>query len=86
MARAHAVANKLSMSRAVGDLLRKFLHAPPPPESTPESPDRYFDPVLGIQVSRAKGPITLEDVQQAIDDEDQRILEIAGLDPNKTSS
>lgn len=90
MVRAHAVGNGLSMSKAVGDLLQRRLYTPPPESPEPRvaedssRADSYFDPVLGIPVSRGTGRvITDEDVQRAIDDEDARHLEIMGLSPEE---
>jgi|GEM_PF-3950296 len=55
MARAHAIASKTSLSKAMADLLMnrhgKALGLP-----TPEEEDSYFDPVLGLRVSRAGRP------------------------------
>lgn len=75
MARSHAVAKRTSISKAIGDLLRR--HSPPVPDASSVDPKKssYFDPVLGIQVSRCAEPLTAEEVQAAIDDEDVRHLE-----------
>ncbi len=82
MARSHAVATKTSISKAVSDLLRRKSVIPSAPESSNTSEMSYFDPVLGIQVSRSRRTVTNQDVQNAIDDDDFRHLEIAGWAPN----
>lgn len=77
MARSHAIATRTSLSKAVGDLLRRKTTpgALPPPEGSATS---YFDPVLGIQVSRSGRSISQEDVKQALADEDSAALQLAG--------
>jgi hypothetical protein len=79
MARSHAIATKTSLSKAVGDLLRRRQAVPPAPKSA--DADIYLDPILGIQVSRAARPITMEEIHRAMDDEDVRNLEMMGLSP-----
>ena len=83
MARAHAVANHKSISKAIGDLLRQGRTLPP---ATPPSPESSFhiDPVTQLPVvpGRAKR-ITTEDVRRAEDDEDARHLEFMGLSPEQ---
>ena len=79
MARSHAIATKTSLSKAVGDLLRRRQAVPPAPKSA--AADTYLDPILGIQVSRAARPITMEEIHRAMDDEDVRNLEMMGLSP-----
>ena len=81
MARSHAIATKTSLSKAVGDLLRRRQAVPPAPKSA--DAETYLDPILGIQVSRAARPITMEDIQRAMDDEDVRNLEMMGLSPTE---
>lgn len=76
MARSHAIASGMSISKAVGDLLRRKIEPQGP--STDQASSSYFDPVLGIQVSRGRGPLTHEDLQRAIEDDDLRHLEAAG--------
>lgn len=76
MARSHAIATKTSLSKAVGDLLRRKLAASPP-EMKPDAAS-YFDPVLGIQVSRSDRPLTDDALRKALDDEDRRHEEAAG--------
>lgn len=78
MARAHAISSGMSISKAVGDLLRRRIEPPHVP-ATDEETTSYFDPVLGIQVSRGRGPLTNEDVARMIEDDDIRHLEAAGI-------
>jgi len=79
MARAHAVANKLSLSKAVSDLLRRRVVPPgPPAPAALEQASSYFDPVLGIQVSLCDRPLTEQDIQRVLHDDDLRIAEAAG--------
>ena len=81
MARSHAIATRTSLSKAVGDLLRRKSPpgAVPPPEGSSTS---YFDPVLGIQVSRSGRSISHDDVKQALADEDSAALQLAGQSGN----
>ena len=79
MARSHAIATKTSISKAVGDLLRRKAAA----AEAPQTSSSYFDPVLGILVSRSERPLTEEDIRRGIDDEDVRTLEIMGLSPEE---
>lgn len=83
MARAHAVANRKSISKAIGDLLRQGRGLPPatPPAS---SSSFHIDPVTQLPVVRGRTErITMEDVRRAEDDEDVRHLEIMGLSPEQ---
>lgn len=82
MARAHAIATKTSLSKAVSDLLRN-RHGRETGPPTPEDEDSYFDPVLGLRVSRAGRALTLEEIQRTLDDEDGRHLE--SIAPQETS-
>ncbi len=82
MVRSHAIATRTSLSKAVGDLLRRKANpagAVPPPDGNATS---YFDPVLGIQVSRSGRSISQEDVKQALADEDLAALQLAGQSGN----
>ncbi|HEY5753725.1 MAG TPA: hypothetical protein VIT21_11295 [Chthoniobacterales bacterium] len=79
MARAHALATKTSISKAISDLLRRKVSTHPGGAAAQKSdPDSYFDPELGILVSRADRPFTEADIQRAMDDDDLRIAEAAG--------
>lgn len=76
MVRSHAVATRTSLSKAVSDLLRRKVAvglAAPQPDGDATS---YFDPVLGIQVSRSGQSISQEDVKQALTDEDSAALQL----------
>ena len=77
MVRSHAIATRTSLSKAVGDLLRRKAapSAVPPADGNATS---YFDPVLGIQVSRSGRSISQEDVKQALEDEDSAARQLAG--------
>lgn len=80
MARAYAVANRKSLSKAIGELLRQRTAVSRPPAMSKEQTeqDAYYDPVLGIQVSRCEKPLTEEDLRRSLDDEDARHLEVIG--------
>ncbi len=81
MARSHAIATKTSLSRAVGDLLRRKTSASPFREPQDPNPDTTFfiDPETLLPVVRGDGRmITVEQIQRAIDDEDSRVVEDAG--------
>jgi Arc/MetJ family transcription regulator len=72
MARSHAIATKTSISKAVGDLLRRRTE---PPQSTVENEEApfYIDPVTLLPVVRGNGtPLTNEDVLRMIEDDDIR--------------
>lgn len=81
MARTHAVANHTSLSKAVGDLLRRKISSPPaqnPREPDPDT-DFFIDPETLLPVVRGDGRvITMEAIQRAIDDDDLRVVEAAG--------
>lgn len=81
MARAHAVATKTSISKAIGDLLRRRLPSGPqqaPPCDSQTSP--HVHPLSGFPIVEGNGrPLTSEDVRRAEDDEDIRHLEMMGL-------
>lgn len=87
MARAHAIASGLSISKAIDDLLRRRPAVPgsiPPPSRQPagEPPDDHpaVHPLSGLPVSRSDGRrITSEDVRRAEEEEDLRILEAGGF-------
>ncbi|HRQ88527.1 MAG TPA: hypothetical protein PLA50_07000 [Bacteroidia bacterium] len=86
MARAHAVATRTSLSKAIGDLLRRRQTPPPAPATEATDPDAsfYIDPVTLLPVVRGDGRIiTEEDIQRCLDDEDVRHLEMMGLSPEE---
>ena len=79
MARSHAIASKMSISKAVGDLLRRKIEPPPMPASHEDS-SFHIDPVTLLPVVRGSGkPLTDEDIQRMIEDDDLRHLEAAGI-------
>lgn len=75
MARAYALANRKSISKAVADLMRPN----PNPDSSPAAlPAASFsiDPLTQLPVVRGKtGKISMDDIGYAQDDEDLRYLE-----------
>lgn len=87
MARAHAIATNTSISKAVGDLLRRRL-APTPVASAFESSDdatSYFDPVLGVRVSRGNGrALDEEQIRRALEDEDAYAVQLMGAEGGET--
>ena len=85
MARSHALTTKTSISKAVGDLLRRKTAALPQAGQGCES-DFSIHPVTLLPVVRGAGlGITDEDVQRALDDEDLRHLEMAGQTADPTA-
>lgn len=75
MARSHAIATKTSISKAVGDLLRR--NNSPRPPARPSAANVH--PVSGFPVSvSGSRPITDEDIRRSMDDDLVRHLEIAG--------
>lgn len=86
MARSHAIATRTSLSKAVGDLLRRKT-SPSTTVLTGEGEGpTYFDPVLGIQVSRSGGKISDLEIRTALEEEDMAGLERAGHSPPEKSS
>ncbi|TLD68733.1 hypothetical protein FEM03_21370 [Phragmitibacter flavus] len=80
MARAHAVTSKLSISKAISDLLRHTRQ--PAIQSIPHS--QGIHPISGFPVSKGDGrPLTEEDIRRSIEDEDVRHLELMGLTPEQ---
>ena len=78
MARSHAITTKISISKAVGNLLRRRMVA-----SVPASEDAATDfsihPVTLLPVVRGAGTVICDaDVQRALADEDLRHLEPTG--------
>lgn len=77
MARSHGIAMKMSISKAVGDLLRRRTVATQSPSDSSQ-PDFSIHPVTLLPVVRGAGAsITDADVQRALDDEDLRHLPLA---------
>ena len=85
MARSHAIATKTSISKAVGDLLRRKTSAGAHPESGfPVSESNFHvDPVTLLPVVKSSGPLTNEQVQRMIDDDLVRPLQIMGYTDEK---
>lgn len=87
MARSHAIAERTSISKAVGDLLRQRIS--PAAAESPQSREREngfsIDPDTLLPVVRGDGrALSSEDVQRAIDDDDTRVMEAAGWNPTRT--
>jgi len=80
MARSHAIATKTSISKAVGDLLRRKINTTAHPESGfPVSGSNFHvDPVTLLPVVKGSGSLTNEQVQRMIDDDLVRPLQIMG--------
>lgn len=76
VARAHAVASRMSLSKAINDLLRRQVA--PPPGTTHRVGTSRVSPVTGLRVSRGDRPVTDEDVRRAADDEDEAAIERTG--------
>ncbi len=80
MARSHAIATKTSISKAVGDLLRRRTLA----ASALSSSSPGIHPLSGFPVSQSEGrPITGEDTRRAMDEDLVRLLQIMGLSPDE---
>ncbi len=77
MARGHAAATHMSVSKAINDLLRRKV-GPVSREDGEQGSAARISSVTGLRVSRGEGRVTLEDVQRAVDDEDAPFLERAG--------
>ncbi len=88
MARAHAVANRLSLSKAIGELLRQRqgMVAATPGAGAGGGADSYFDAELGIRVSRSRQPLSEAEIQRAMDDEDRRHREQFGGPADRAAS
>ncbi|MCF7674111.1 MAG: type II toxin-antitoxin system VapB family antitoxin [Akkermansiaceae bacterium] len=75
MARTHALLQRTSISKAVGDLLRRRVSGGADTARTGAAPDADFriDPETQLPVVRGRGTaLTNEDVQQATEDDDIR--------------
>lgn len=85
MARAHAVSTKTSLSKAIGNLLRQRHPVLPPSAAAAVEPQQpQLHPLSGFPIVQGSGrPLTMEDIQRAIDDEDVRHMEIMGLSPEE---
>jgi len=81
MARSHAIATKTSISKAVGDLLRRGSNAAPAARSDNRS---GVHPLSGFPICESNGrTITCEDVRRMEEDEDIRQMELMGLSPEQ---
>lgn len=81
MARSHAIATKTSISKAVGDLLRRKMATNIHPVSGfPVSVSNHpeIDPVTLLPIIRMNKRITAEDVRRADDEDLVRPLQLAG--------
>jgi hypothetical protein len=80
MARSHAIATKTSISKAVGDLLRRRILA----ASAPSSSSPGIHPLSGFPVSQSEGrPITNGDTRRVVDEDLFRPLQSMGLSPDE---
>lgn len=80
MARSHAIATKTSISKAVGDLLRRRtagnIH---PVSGFPVSdPNFHIDPETLLPVVKGSGTLTEAQIRRAMDDDLVRPLQIMG--------
>lgn len=80
MARSHSISTKTSISKAVGDLLRrKTLENGHPASEFPVSDSNFHvDPVTLLPVVRGSGPLPNQQVLRMIDDDLVRPLQIMG--------
>jgi hypothetical protein len=80
VAKAYAISEDISLSKAVTRLLRRGIEGGRPPDAVrtgeESGPYRYRDPRTGIIVTKSGRTITEEDVQKALDDEDLRHVEL----------
>lgn len=83
MARAHAVATKTSVSKAIGDLLRRQTQTDPKTSISGAKSDPRQHPETGFPLFDFDPGVTMEDIPRAIDDEDVRHLEMMGLTPEE---
>lgn len=76
VAKAYAIGEDISLSKAVTRLLRRGIGGGRPVEDSRTGeelgPYRYRDARTGLIVTRGDRTITEEDVRKALDDEDQR--------------
>ena len=86
LARSHAIAIKTSISKAVGNLLRRKTTAGLQ-EASARPVDFSIHPVNLLPVVRGAGALVTDaDVQRALDDDDLRHLEMAGASANPSPS
>lgn len=78
MARAYALANRKSISKAIGDLMRPKPNSDLSPSALPAA-SFSIDPITQLPVVRGKaGKISMDDIRHAQEDEDLRYLEGVG--------
>ena len=81
IAKAYAISEDLSLSKAVTRLLRRGLERPTGPSVNEDGTTSSYqdrEPRTGFPVRDFGRTITMGDVQRALDDEDLRILEQLG--------
>jgi hypothetical protein len=85
MARAYAVCHRKSLSKSIGDLLRRgqAAAAAGSAPSSASSPASRQHPETGFPLIELDAGLTMADIQRAIDDEDARHLEAMGLSPGE---
>ena len=77
VAKAYAQSEDISLSKAVVRLMRRGMaQASDSRVREDQAPYRSIDPRTGFPVLSVGRPITMEDVQDALDDEDERYLEL----------
>jgi hypothetical protein len=83
MARSHSIATKTSISKAIGDLLRR--NSDPSPRTFPLIPESSsIHPESGFPVSvSGSRRLTEEDIRRSLVDDLVRPLEIAGYTPEQ---
>ncbi|MFT3990682.1 MAG: hypothetical protein QM680_04655 [Luteolibacter sp.] len=82
MARSHAIATKTSISKAVGDLLRRKVAS----EERQAANEASFsiDPITGFPVVKSANKlIKQEEIQRILNDDMVRHLELMGLPPEE---
>lgn len=86
MARAHAVATRTSISKAIGDLLRQGRGAAASAVSPGRPPGPKTHPETGFPLIECEAGFTMADLQRSLDDEDARHMEMMGLSPEEIES
>ena len=69
MARSHAAATRMSLSKAVADLLRRRIGGVSDGAADTGS-SSYFDPLLGLTVSRSGRALSHEELNRALAEHD----------------
>jgi hypothetical protein len=84
MARTHAILKKTSLSKAVGDLLRRRQAAPLGADAPNDGTKKpHIHPQTGFPIIELDPGVTMEDIRRAQDDDDVRHLEMMGLNPGE---